>query len=101
MTSFTDGKPRKATEKDCKASWCGGKPGEHFRCSFCGKKFQIGDIWRFQYTNDIKGTIGNPLVCEKCDEGHERTREKWVKKCHEFRCLENEWWWFIRNASNC
>lgn len=65
--SFTDGKPFIATEKDTKLRWSGGKPGEFFRCGFCGVKFQAGDTVRWVFTNDTPGAGGNPFVCEKCD----------------------------------
>lgn len=74
--SFTDGKPRRATEHDLKARWSGGKPGDFFRCCLCGYKFQLGDYWRWQYTNDTSGAGGNPMVCEKCDG----TKEEIVAK---------------------
>lgn len=91
---FTNGKPRIATKEDCKAPWGGGENGKYFRCFFCGYKFKPGDYWRWQYTNDIKGAGGNPIVCEKCDDGPELTRKKWKKKCEEF--YSDKWWWFRR-----
>ena len=93
--SFTDGKPRVATEADCKGRWSGGLNGKHFRCGFCGHKFKVGDYWRFQFTNDLPRAGGNPLVCESCDEGPEKTRQKWVKKCKAFYD-SGEWWWFSK-----
>lgn len=74
--SFTDGKPRYATKRELGANWSGGKPGEFFRCSLCGYKFQLDDYWRWQYTNDVSGAGGNPMVCEKCDG----TKEEIVAK---------------------
>jgi len=73
-TDFTNGKPHIATKKDCEARWGGRKPGELFRCAFCGHKFQPGDIYRWQYTNNLGGIYcGNPFVCEKCDKGPQET----------------------------
>ena len=91
---FTNGKPRIATENDCNAPWNGVKGGKHFRCGFCGYKFKPGDYWRWQYTNNIPGASGNPFVCEKCDEGYELTRKKWIEKWEEFK--SDKWWWFNR-----
>lgn len=65
--SFTDQKPRIATEEKCKASWCGGKNGKYFHCYLCGHKFKPGDYWRWIYTNSTPGASGNPMVCKKCD----------------------------------
>jgi hypothetical protein len=81
--SFTDGKPRIATEQDCKARWSCGKPGERFRCCLCGHKFVVGDVWRFQFTNNIPNAGGNPLVCEKCDGPD--VVERWKKMCEEYK----------------
>jgi len=75
--SFRDGKTWVATESDCDARWGGGENGKYFRCHFCGYKFKVGDKVRWQYTNDIVGASGNPLVCESCDTGQEDVREKW------------------------
>lgn len=75
--SFTDGKPRIATEADVKARWCCGKPGEYFRCGFCWYTFQVGDYWRFFYTNDTPGYGGNPLVCKNCDRPRDELLQIW------------------------
>lgn len=92
--SFTDGKPRIATEAETKLHWCSHGPGEFFRCGFCGHKFKVGDQWRFCYTNDIPGSGGNPLVCAKCDGPDEEVRARWKAKCEEW--LSAKWWWFRR-----
>ena len=63
--SFTDQKPRIATEKDINAPWGGRK--NRFRCYLCGHKFKIGDIWRWVFANFGKYNCCNFLVCEKCD----------------------------------
>ena len=91
--SFLDGKQRIATIKDVNGKWSGGKPGEFFRCAFCGYKFVLGDKWRCQYTNDIPGAWGNPLICEKCDGTKEEVVEKW-KKMHQE--VKEKYWWFCR-----
>lgn len=88
--SFTDGKPWTATKEDCAKRWSCGKPGEHFRCAFCGHRFSPGDRVRWQFTNDIKGAGGNPLVCEKCDGPD--VVERWKAKCAEWAA--DAWWWF-------
>ena len=91
--SFTDGKPFIATEANCKASWGGGKNGSYFRCYFCGHKFKPGDTVRWQYTNDISGAGGNPMVCERCDGPPADVRAAWAEKCEEAR---TRFWWFTR-----
>ena len=76
--SFTDQKPRMATEEECQAKWSCGNPGEYFRCAFCGYKFKPGDYWRWHYTNSTKGAGGNPMVCEMCDmDDRTALTEKW------------------------
>ena len=92
--NFTDGEPRIATESDCKAPWSGGKNGKYFRCGFCGHRFEVGDYYRWQHTNDIPGASGNPLVCKNCDDVPEKVRKKWKEKCEEFN--SDKWWWFRR-----
>lgn len=89
--SFTDGKPWIATEKDCNGPWRSGKNGKHFRCSLCGYKFKPGDRVRWQYTNDITGAVGNPLVCEKCDTTPEAVIEEWKRMIKEY---DEKYWDF-------
>ena len=71
--SFTDGKPRIATEEECKSSWMGAKNGKNFRCHMCGQKFRVGDRWRFVYANFAASPFnyGNLLVRELCDGTNE------------------------------
>ena len=56
--NFTDQLPRIATLADVAAPW-NGDP-KHFRCCLCGHKFQVGDRWRWVFTNNVPG-------CEGCD----------------------------------
>jgi hypothetical protein len=86
--------PQVVTEEDCKINWAGGKNGLFFRCYFCGYKFKPGDYIRWQYSNNIVGGSGNPLVCEKCDCPEEELLEKW-KKMHEE--AKSKFWWFTRD----
>jgi len=65
--SFTDGKPRIATEADCTARWGGAKDGKRFRCALCGHRFVVGDTWRWVYCNDGSCPGGNFMVCIVCD----------------------------------
>jgi hypothetical protein len=88
--SFIDGKPRVATEAECKAKWSGRGPGTNFRCCLCGYKFKVGDVWRFQYTNSTKDAGGNPLVCQACD-GPDLI-ERWRAKWQAYNSDAN--WWF-------
>lgn len=95
MASFTNGKPFVATEENCKAPWGCGKNGKYFRCGFCGHKFVPGDIVRWQYTNNVSGADGNPLVCKECDdEDRAVVVEKWRALCKEFQ--SEKFWWFRR-----
>lgn len=95
--SFTNMMPRIATKEDCNANWGGGKPGEYFRCGFCGHKFKPGDYWRWQFTNDIPTAPGNPLVCQKCDGTSHEVRKKWAEKWEAY--MSDEWWWFRKHKS--
>lgn len=62
--SFTNQKPRIATQEECDAPWCGYRDGRNFRCKLCGRKFQEGDQWRWLYG---KGVTTNFMVCARCD----------------------------------
>jgi hypothetical protein len=84
--SFTDQKPRIATEQDCAAEWGGGPNGKRFRCNLCGHKFVPGDVWRWVYGGPVK--LINFLVCEKCDGSDVMSR--WVEANKELR--ERFWW---------
>ena len=81
VSSFTDQQPREATDYLIK-NWGGN--GKRFRCYLCGHKFQIGDIWRWQYSN----RYFNFLVCEKCD-GLD-VIDKWIDANI---ILEEKYWW--------
>lgn len=95
--SFTDQKPRIATEKDVCANWSCGKNGEFFRCYLCGHKFQVGDYWRWVYNNTSsydgkqKVNYGNFIVCKECDG--EDILGKWEKANIE---LKERFWWATR-----
>lgn len=66
--SFTDQKPRVATESDCAMQWgFSSKRGEGFRCYMCGHRFVPGDTWRWVYANGGGAPGGNFLVCVQCD----------------------------------
>jgi hypothetical protein len=80
--SFTDGKPFIVKKWDLHAPWSGGKHGKYFRCYLCGRKFTEGDVVRWQYTNDVPGASGNPMVCQNCDGTKEEIVAKW-KAMHE------------------
>lgn len=56
--SFINGKPRIATEEECRMSWSGKKDGKGFGCKLCGHIFKSGDYYRFQYLNDNAGWYG-------------------------------------------
>lgn len=86
--SFTDGKQRKATKKDCSSSWDGNK--KNFRCYICGHKFKVGDLWRFVY--GLGKTI-NILVCDSCD--NDNVLEDWINKEKQFNDEKN--WALIKS----
>ena len=90
--SFTNQKPRIATQEDLEAPWSGGKPGEFFRCKLCGYKFQLGDYWRWVF---VKGYT-NILVCEPCDIYPE---VKWIQTYTDWENLKkySRFWYFISN----
>jgi hypothetical protein len=92
--SFTDGKPFVATEEDLKRPWMGGKRGEYFRCFLCGHRFVPGDVVRWQFTNDIPGAAGNPLVCKACDGTKDEVVAKWKAMHSE---VNGRMWWFCRD----
>ena len=97
MHSFTSGLPMIATKNDTLAHWGGGKPGEYFRCGFCGYKFREGDYWRWVYTNDTPGAGGNPFVCQTCDGPRVDLLARWKAKYDTVRQhREGLYWWFYR-----
>lgn len=65
--AFTNGTPQVATEEHIKAKW--GGMGRQFRCQLCGHAFQVGDAWRFIYSNFKDSPVrgGNFIVCAGCD----------------------------------
>lgn len=81
--SFTDQKPRVATEDDIKESWSGVKAGKRFYCRLCGYRFQVGDVWRWVHAGNIHRL--NLLVCEKCDG--EDVLERWERWWKEWEQL--------------
>ena len=92
--SFLDGKPWVATEKHC-TRWGGmNQKGKYFRCAFCGYKFKPGDTVRCQYTNNIPGLWGNPLVCKDCDDTEKKLISKLKKMKKKKEQLDKELWWF-------
>lgn len=95
-TCFTDGKPRIATEADCKTAWGGHPNGARFRCYLCGHKFRPGDQWRWQYGSGRSvlapdgRTLGvmNFLVCKDCDGPD--VLDRWVERNVEF--MSGKFW---------
>lgn len=94
--SFTDEKPFRVSQQDIHLPWSGGKGGKYFRCYLCGHKFQAGNIARWQYTNDIPGAGGNPMVCEKCDGTKEQIIAKWKQMHTE---AKEKMWYFNRREN--
>lgn len=89
--SFTDQKPRVATEEDLNACWSGRQKGESFRCYLCGYKFKVGDIWRWVFMGDL--ALTNLIVCEKCDTPD--VKEKWKHMHDEFDRIKEKFWRFV------
>lgn len=89
--SFTDQKPRVATEADIKAPWSGGKQGKFFRCKLCGHRFRAGDYWRWIF---IKGYT-NITVCRVCDTPN--ATERWIQANKDWGLMKEHscFWWFI------
>ena len=79
--SFTDQKQRIVTEADLKASWGGEPNGKRFGCYLCGKKFSIGDKWRWVSTTHKR--LINCIVCDSCDGPD--VIERWVMHYADFK----------------
>jgi len=84
--SFTDQKPRVATNKDVVAPWGGGKYGIYFRCYLCGYKFTVGDYFRWVFHS-----TGNFLTCKDCD--CIGVAQKWEQVQEE---AIHKYWWFTK-----
>jgi len=67
-----------------------------FRCFLCGHRFVPGDVVRWQFTNDIPGAAGNPLVCKACDGTKDEVVAKWKAMHAE---ANGRMWWFCRDLS--
>jgi len=91
--SFMDGKPWVVTKEEEQHNWLGGANGKYFRCALCGWKFHAGDTARMQFTNNIQGAGGNPLVCAECDGPD--VIERW-KQMH--KDVNEKYWWFRRGV---
>lgn len=92
------GRPWIATHTDVKAHWCCGRPGEHFRCAWCGHKFDVGDTVRCVYTNgggeETRGITGNPFICTTCDGPRDVVLARLRAMAEELR--SPRFWWFRR-----
>jgi hypothetical protein len=92
------GRPWTATAADVKARWCGGKPGEFFRCAWCGHRFAVGDTVRCVYTNgggeETRGIGGNPFICAACDGPREVILARLRELAAELR--SERFWWILR-----
>ncbi len=90
--SFTDQKPRVTTQKHLDARWGGYSDGRKFRCYLCGHRFQLGDVWRWVYSQKYM----NFMTCEKCDGPD--VMERWHKRWQESKT--KYWWlWEMYNES--
>lgn len=84
--SFTDQKPRIATEQDCSTRWYGQPASKAFRCYLCGHRFRVGDVWRWIWMTG-EGLL-NPMVCAACDTPD--VKDKWRAAVKE---AEERFWW--------
>jgi NAD-dependent SIR2 family protein deacetylase len=84
---WTSGKPFIVTRYHIAFPWSGKL--NNFRCELCGHMFEVGDVARWQYTNDTPGAGGNPFVCEKCDG----TKEEIVAKQRELLSFKKRMGW--------
>lgn len=90
---FTDGKPWRVTEEDCKRPWSGKTDGTYFRCYLCGHEFKSGDIARWQFMGNF--AMVNLMICESCDGTPGELASKWQAMREE---SENRMWWFCREG---
>lgn len=92
------GNPWIVSEKDTVARWNCGKPGELFRCAWCGHKFEVGDVARCVYTNgfseDTCGIAGNPFICQACDGPRDVVLAKLRELRAEWTAVKRKFWWF-------
>lgn len=84
---WTDQTPQIATEEDVHAAWDGGEDGKYFRCYLCGRKFTVGDAWRWVWSR-----FGNITVCAECDGPDVIDRWHAMQK----EAQERFWWFFKR-----
>jgi hypothetical protein len=87
MASFTDQKPRTATEADLLAPWSGHP--RNFRCYLCGHRFKVGDVWRWVFSDGRR--VMNFLTCEKCDGPDVLDRF-----ADEVKRVKDSFWWMDR-----
>jgi len=93
--SWTRGEPSTVTADHLESPWACGKPGEYFRCYLCGYRFELGDYFRFVFTNDMRDAGGNPLVCKNCDEGNEAVRAEWKRMNDDVREMKKGKYWAL------
>ena len=86
--AFTDQEQREATEIDLSRNWRGWPKGKAFRCYLCGKKFEVGNLWRWVYSG--KYHLINFLVCGSCDG--DDVLDRWKEANEE---LKTKFWWIL------
>lgn len=86
---FTNEEPFIVTEYDVTTF----NPAQ-FRCFLCGHHFKEGDTCRWVYSSATSGSLGNILVCPKCDGADVVAR--WVTACRE---AQTKYWW-LKDFSN-
>ena len=95
--SLRTGLPVTVTQELLKLPWAGNQA--NFRCYFCGHKFELGERFRWIFTNDLPKASGNPLACESCGTDREQLRQKWAAMHEEFKALKQRFWFFVKQEA--
>ncbi len=88
MANWQDGKPFIVSQKYVDIKHWGGSHDGKIRCGLCGEKFDVGDVARWQYTNDTPNAGGNPFVCEDCDGTKEEICKTMINMRTEYSRLK-------------
>lgn len=85
-SSWLDGKPFTVTTKELSGRW-GLRPDKRLQCYLCSYVAKEGDTFRWQYTNDVKGAGGNPMLCSKCDAPKEEIVKIMLQRRHDLKTI--------------
>lgn len=98
--ALSSGELQDVTEVTLKRGF-NGRGREDARCRFCGHLFQVGEQYRFVYTNDTEGQ-GNPLCCGVCASKYstEELRMRWITMHRKIRKMaKGNYWWFFQGSA--